>query len=234
MTTPDYLVPPRRRAVHPAGRARSFHNPACSIRRSSAISSSKRSSAIRGRCARTTFPGISSTGRCAHGTTRPIRGGRRLFFVDGNRAEGWALYLEEMLLQIGYLDERPKTREITYILQAKRAARVLPELMMQANEWTYDAGAAVADQPHAVLDGAGRCDRALRHRAVPAPARLWHRLLHGQSRAGSSCFPSARCSSATSSTCKRFHDEFLQAGVIPISLIRWEMTGRDDEIRRMR
>ena len=33
---------------------------------------------------------------------------------------------------------------------------------------------------------------------------------------------------------QRFHDEFLGAGVIPISLIRWEMTGRDDEIRRMR
>jgi uncharacterized protein (DUF885 family) len=31
---------------------------------------------------------------------------------------------------------------------------------------------------------------------------------------------------------KEFHDQFLAAGMIPISLIRWEMTGLDDEVRR--
>jgi uncharacterized protein (DUF885 family) len=30
---------------------------------------------------------------------------------------------------------------------------------------------------------------------------------------------------------KEFHDQFLAAGTIPISLIRWEMTGLDDEVR---
>jgi uncharacterized protein (DUF885 family) len=30
-----------------------------------------------------------------------------------------------------------------------------------------------------------------------------------------------------------FHDEFLAAGMIPISLIRWELTGQDDEIRML-
>ena len=30
----------------------------------------------------------------------------------------------------------------------------------------------------------------------------------------------------------RFHDEFLAAGPIPISLIRWEMTGLDDQVRQ--
>ena len=28
-----------------------------------------------------------------------------------------------------------------------------------------------------------------------------------------------------------FHDEFHTKGIIPMSLIRWEMTGLDDEIR---
>jgi uncharacterized protein (DUF885 family) len=31
---------------------------------------------------------------------------------------------------------------------------------------------------------------------------------------------------------KDFHDRFLAAGMIPISLIRWEMTGLDDEVNR--
>jgi uncharacterized protein (DUF885 family) len=33
---------------------------------------------------------------------------------------------------------------------------------------------------------------------------------------------------------KAFHDEFLGVGRIPISLIRWELTGNDDEISGMR
>jgi len=31
----------------------------------------------------------------------------------------------------------------------------------------------------------------------------------------------------------KFMDEFLAAGMIPISLIRWEMTGLDDEIKKL-
>jgi uncharacterized protein (DUF885 family) len=32
---------------------------------------------------------------------------------------------------------------------------------------------------------------------------------------------------------KEFMDEFLEAGMIPMSLTRWEMTGYDDEIRKL-
>ena len=31
----------------------------------------------------------------------------------------------------------------------------------------------------------------------------------------------------------QFMDEFLAAGMIPMSLIRWEMTGFDDEIKEL-
>ena len=31
---------------------------------------------------------------------------------------------------------------------------------------------------------------------------------------------------------KEYHDQFLAAGMIPISLIRWEMTGLEDEVRQ--
>ena len=33
---------------------------------------------------------------------------------------------------------------------------------------------------------------------------------------------------------KKFHDDFLAAGVIPISRIRWEMTGKSDQVDTMR
>jgi len=32
---------------------------------------------------------------------------------------------------------------------------------------------------------------------------------------------------------REFLDEFLEAGVIPVSLVRWEMTGYDDEIKKL-
>ena len=32
---------------------------------------------------------------------------------------------------------------------------------------------------------------------------------------------------------KDFHDDFLAAGPLPISLIRWEMSGLKDEVRKL-
>jgi hypothetical protein len=32
---------------------------------------------------------------------------------------------------------------------------------------------------------------------------------------------------------KKFMDEFFALGIIPVSLIRWEMTGLDDEIKKL-
>jgi uncharacterized protein (DUF885 family) len=32
---------------------------------------------------------------------------------------------------------------------------------------------------------------------------------------------------------REFMDEFLGAGMIPMSLIRWELTGYDDEIKKL-
>ena len=34
-------------------------------------------------------------------------------------------------------------------------------------------------------------------------------------------------------TLRGFMDEFSASGVIPISLVRWELTGSEDEIRKM-
>ncbi len=31
----------------------------------------------------------------------------------------------------------------------------------------------------------------------------------------------------------RFHDDLLALGWIPVSLARWEMTGRDDEVKQL-
>jgi hypothetical protein len=165
--------------------------------------------------------------------TRPIRGGGRLFFVNGIRAEGWAFYLEEMILQAGLLADRPKTREIDYILGAKRAARILPELKMQANEWTWaEANASLIGRTPKWMkpgDAVAQFDIELYLRQPGYGIGYYmgkvelEKLLAERAMQLGDAFD-----------IKAFHDQFRASGSIPISLIRWEMTGRDDEVRTMR
>lgn len=165
--------------------------------------------------------------------TRPIRGADRLFFISGTRVEGWAFYLEEMIQQIGVMDDSPKGREINYILQAKRAARVLPELKLHSNEWTYEEAlkSLTSRTPYWMGpdDAIARFDLELYLRQ-PGYGIGYHM--------GKVQFEALMAEVAAKEgrtfELKRFHDRFHAAGVIPISLIRWEMTGNDDQIRTMR
>jgi len=179
------------------------------------------------------LPGHAFDALQAARDTRPVRGAPRLFFVNGMRNEGWAFYLEEMILQAGMLEDRPKTREIDYILGAKRAARILPELKMQANEWTWkEANASlIARTPKWMEEGdaVAQFDIELYLRQPGygigyyiGKVELEKLLADVAMQEGEKFY------------IKSFHDRFRAAGSIPISLIRWEMTGRDDEIRGMR
>lgn len=164
---------------------------------------------------------------------RPIRGAERLFFISGTRVEGWAFYLEEMIQQLGMLDDNPKGREINYILHAKRAARVLPELNLHANEWTYAEAlkSLTTRTPYWMgpNDGTARFDLELYLRQ-PGYGIGYH--------IGKVQFEALMSEVAAKEgrtfELKRFHDRFHSYGVIPISLIRWEMTGNDDQIKTMR
>jgi len=164
---------------------------------------------------------------------RPIRGERRLFFIAGTRAEGWAFYLEELIQQTGFLDDRPKAREINYILQAKRAARILPELMLHANRWTYDEALAslTGRTPYWMGpdDPIARFDLELYLRQPGYGIGYYMGKVQLEA-----LFAEVALDRGRDFDLEDFHDEFLAAGVIPISLIRWEMTGRDEEVAGMR
>ena len=164
---------------------------------------------------------------------RPIRGDRRLFFIDGIRVEGWAFYLEEMIQQLGMLDERPKAREINYLLQAKRAARVKPELMMHANAWTYDEAlhSLTSRTPYWMGpdDPIARFDLELYLRQPGYGIGYYMGKVELEK-----LFAEVAAERGRDFDLKAFHDELLSIGRMPLSLIRWEMTGRDDEVRLMR
>lgn len=164
---------------------------------------------------------------------RPIRGQHLLYFIGGTRAEGWAFYLEEFIQQAGFLDNLPQTREINYILQAKRAARVLPELMLQANQWTYDEALAslTSRTPYWMSpnDSIARFDLELYLRQPGYGIGYYMGKVQLEA-----LLAERGAALGHDFDLKKFHDEFLAAGVIPISLIRWEMTGKSDQVDTMR
>jgi hypothetical protein len=165
--------------------------------------------------------------------TRPIRGGGRLFFVNGIRAEGWAFYLEEFLIQSGMLEDRPKAREIDYILGAKRAARILPELKMQANEWTWKQAnvSLISRVPKWMQpgDAVAQFDIELYLRQPGYGIGYYMGKIELEK-----LLADVAMQEGDTFDIKSFHDRFRAAGSIPISLIRWEMTGKDNEVRTMR
>jgi hypothetical protein len=171
------------------------------------------------------IPGHRFDGAIQRRNPRPIRRA----FSDGTRAEGWSFYIEEMYLQAGLLDARPRTRELFYIAQLKRAARIPAELAMQTGRWSLQQAIdfLVAEVPLMEVNLA-RYDLAIYLRR-PAYGMNYtvgkaqmERLVADRSRQLGAQFDLGA-----------FHDEFLSKGSIPIALIRWEMTGLDDEIRAL-
>lgn len=171
------------------------------------------------------IPGHRFDGAIQRRNPRPIRRA----FSDGTRAEGWSFYIEEMYLQAGLLDERPRTRELFYIAQLKRAARIPAELAMQTGRWSLQQAIdyLVAEVP-LMEENLARYDLAIYLRR-PAYGMNYtvgkaqmEKLVADRSRQLGDGFDLGI-----------FHDEFLALGSIPIALIRWEMTGLDDEVRAL-
>ena len=155
----------------------------------------------------------------------PIRGR----YGDGGRAEGWTFYLEEMFLQAGLLDDRPRTRELFYIAQLKRVLRVPAEIKMQTGEFTIEQAIQfLKDEVPYMEENLARYDLQIYLRQ-PAYGMTYlagkvqfEKLLSDRARQLGKDFDLGK-----------FHDEFLAAGSIPITMIRWEMTGLDDEVKKL-
>lgn len=163
---------------------------------------------------------------------RPIRRDARLGFAESSRVEGWAFYLEEMVVQTGWLDSRPKAREIHYILMANRAARLLPELKVQANEWSFDEAltSLATRTPYWMEkdDDTALYDMALYLRQPGLGLNYYFGKTQLEQLLAEVALKEGR-----GFDLKRFHDRFIASGLIPIALTRWEMTGNDDQVKTM-
>jgi len=162
--------------------------------------------------------------------THPIRSRPLLYNIWDSRAEGFATAFEETMLQAGMMDKTPRARELVYILVAFRAARAMGDLKMHSREWRLKEAIdySVAGTPRGWLKADGDTiigDLGLYLRqpgygtSYVVGKIQFERLIADRAMQIGDGF-----------NLKEFLDGYFALGMIPASLIRWEMTGLDDEI----
>jgi hypothetical protein len=161
---------------------------------------------------------------------RAVRRGALLYNIWDGRSEGMATAMEELMLQAGLFDDQPRAREIVWIMLAQRAARGLASLYLQSNE--FDLAQAKAFQVEWTPRGWMRPDLDL----LGFEQQLYLR----QPGYGSSYITGKiqledlirerAHQLGDAFTMKRWFEEVYSAGIIPVSLIRWRLTGKGEEV----
>jgi hypothetical protein len=166
----------------------------------------------------------------------PVRRGPLLYNIFDSRNEGTATGVEEMFMHAGLYDDNPRSREIVWIMLAQRAARGLGSLYAHANEMTM----AEAGMVHVEWTPRGWMSAELDLLAFEQQLYL-RQPGYGTSYVTGKYLLEQLLGEYSKILEERdeefvmadFFDQLNAAGSIPISLVRWQMTGRDDEIERM-
>ncbi|MEO8502355.1 MAG: DUF885 family protein [Acidobacteriota bacterium] len=160
-----------------------------------------------------------------------VRRAPLLYNVWAARSEGMATGWEELMLHAGLFDDEPRAKEIVWVMLAQRAARGLASLYLQANQ--MDLAQAKAFQVEWTPRGWMRPDLDL----LGFEQQLYLR----QPGYGSSYITGKvqledlmrerAHQLGKDFTIKGWFDEIYRTGIIPVSTIRWQLTGKSDEVR---
>ena len=163
----------------------------------------------------------------------PIRREALLYNIFDSRSEGMSTGFEEMMMHAGLYDDNPRAREVVWIMLAQRAARGLGSLYAQANIFTLQEARDfhVARTPRGWmredLDLLGF--EQLLYMRQPGYGTsyitgkyLIERLLAEMGR-----------QSEEEIVLSDFFGQVDQQGVIPVSLIHWQLTGDGEQVRSL-
>jgi len=163
----------------------------------------------------------------------PIRREALLYNIWDSRSEGMSTGFEEMMMHAGLYDDNPRAREVVWIMLAQRAARGLGSLYAQANLFTLQEARDfhVAHTPRGWM----RADLDL----LGFEQLLYMR----QPGYGSSYITGKYLVERLLAEMGRQSDEEIilsdffglidQQGVIPMSLIHWQLTGDGEQVRSL-
>jgi hypothetical protein len=164
----------------------------------------------------------------------PVRRGPLLYNIFDSGNEGTATGVEEMFMHAGLYDDRPRSRELVWIMLAQRAARGLGSLYAHANEMTMEEAGGIHMEwtPRGWMKSEKELLIFEQHLYLRQPGYgtsyvtgkyLLERTLADYAR--------QREERNEVFSLKAFFDALNATDSIPISMSRWEMTGLDDEVR---
>jgi uncharacterized protein (DUF885 family) len=146
----------------------------------------------------------------------PIR--RR--YYDSNANEGIGFYAEEMMLQAGFFDDSPRTREIIYNFMRLRALRVEVDVKLALGEFSLEQAARYLERT-VPMDRETALGEAASFAARPGQAITYEigklQILQ--------FLADARLRDGDHFSLQAFHDNLWKNGNVPISLLRWEYRG---------
>lgn len=169
------------------------------------------------------IPGHRYDGWFARRSDHPIRS----HISDAVRVEGWGVYMEEPMVRAGVVDHLPRVHELMYLFGIFRATRVTADIGMQLNEMTIAEGAEHMRSGSPWVDeDVARVDAEIYLRRPPGYGlgytignlQVLQLLGELRNRAGEAF------------DLKGFHDAFLAKGRMPVSLLRYEMLGTEDQV----
>jgi len=169
------------------------------------------------------IPGHRFDGELRRRLDNPIRRSHG----ESARAEGWATYLEETFIQLGIADDNPRVRELFYAALIKRGSRFFAEIGMHTGEMSLDeANAYMMEWVPYMEEDLGRYDLVgyLRRPGLGSMYLLGKTQI--EKLVSQRAFQLGEAFDL-----REFHEDFLSRGMIPITLIRWEMAGFDDQVR---
>ncbi len=164
---------------------------------------------------------------------RTIRGADRLYTIDMIRYGGLAYSLGLIMNHTGIYNEYPRGSELNFIDQAFRAIRSIVDLKMHSNEFTVAEGQqyfienvpygwTLPDDQDVWLDTEITLSIPGFHTGINAGKTQFFSLFANRADQLGDQF-----------ILKDFIDEFFAAGMIPMSLTKWEMTGLTNEIEKL-
>ena len=155
----------------------------------------------------------------------PIRREPLLYNIYDSRAEGMATAMEELIMNAGMLESRPRAKELVYIMLAQRAARGLGGLYQHGGEMTYDSATRFASHwvPGGLLPATGSTIQWEEQFYLRQPG-YGSSYVVGKLDMDKLIAEYARQREGKFKL-KDFMDAFNKVGIIPTSLVYWEMTG---------
>jgi hypothetical protein len=148
----------------------------------------------------------------------------RRHYVDSGPIEGIGFYAEEMLLQHGLFDDRPRTREIIYRFMRLRALRVDVDVKLACGEYTiHDAARYLAQT--VPMDEETAAGEAASFASNPGQAITYQigkmQIIQ--------LVADAKIQLGEKFNLKELHNYIWLNANVPIALQRWEYLGRRDE-----